>query len=103
MPGVVAAVPIIVGADLVFTVPRTRSGSRQLGTEKSRDHTMNRERHTDEHTAALEAERAALIKELKQLLADPGNAGVPDVIFRRGWDGVRLYEPTESWYTVAVP
>ena len=51
---------------------------------------MNRERHTDEHTAALEAERAALIKELKQLLADPGNAGVPDVIFRRGWDGVRL-------------
>ena len=52
---------------------------------------MNRERHTDEHTAALEAERDALIKALKQLLADPGNAGVPDVIFRRGWDGVRLY------------
>jgi hypothetical protein len=62
-------------------------------------HTMNREGLTDEQTAALEAERAALIKELKQLLTDPGNAGVSDVIFRRGWDGVRLCEPTESWYT----
>src|SRR4051794_23735045 len=32
-------------------------------------------------------------------LADPHNAGVSDAVFRAGWSGARLREPTESWYT----
>jgi hypothetical protein len=56
---------------------------------------------TDEEKAANAAERAELIRQLKEHLADPHNGGVSDAAFRAGWDGGRLREPTESWYTAA--
>jgi len=56
---------------------------------------------TDEQKAANAAETAELIRQLKEHLADPHNAGVSDAVFGAGWSGVRLREPTGLWYTAA--